>query len=175
MSQKTKLIMLAILFVGFFAFLAYNLNKAKKPQRRRQTDAASQAVETASEEAEESQLPATETVEELHGWLAPNRSQMAVTVGRFGLRKVDSGNSGKDDPPQSPPPPPPPPPEMGPLPMLSGTLGVGDGPRQAILNRQPYSKGQKVEGTNYTVGAIGVNTVQVIDDEGKTYTLDLLQ
>ena len=163
MNQKSKLILLGILFVGFFAFLVYNLKKAGWIGSARRVSNAARTTETEKESKAMTAVPPKESIEELHVWLAPDEATRADTNGRFGIPQKP-GDKTK-----------PPPPGEEPLPVFSGTIGIGDGPRQAILNNKPYRKGDKVAGTLYTLSEIGVDTVQVIDEQGKTYTINLLQ
>jgi len=175
MNDRTKQLALIVLIVVLVAIMAYRLLAKPKPKPKASRRPAEETqVEAAVAKAD---LPSGEQLSELARWTATEAMGIARVEpeGRFGL-PVEKQLA------IVPPKPSPKPAARrtrrkavaAQPPRLDGIIMIG-GRRAAVIDGQAYRAGQEVGETGYRIGKIGAGSVQFIDVQGKTFTLNLLQ
>jgi len=170
MSDRTKIIILLVLIgalavIGGYQFLR-KPGSGKSAKNKKNSVAAEETLPL---------LPRSADLEWVAGWLASDDASIAEgrLKGRFGL------------PMRAETPPLPQPQQLvGPVkpihreltapPRVDGIVLRGQ-ERVAWIEGNSYRAGQKVAGSEYTVGRIGISSVRFHGDQGNEITINLLQ
>ena len=163
MSERAKLISLAVLFVALIAMAAFQL--LRKPKNRALIVAETKSVAAAV--AGKVELPPARRLEEIALWLEEPKigTDAEKIAGRFGLEATPT-----KPPPDSGPPP------IKPMnaPKADGVISVR-GELKVIVDGRTYSRGQVVPGTGYRVKDITLRKVSFSDRYGRIAEARLLK
>ncbi len=166
MTERNKYILLGVLFAMFGIVIVVQVVLGPKRGRKRLVEHSDEALVLA-----QVPLPDDNRLACLAAWLSASAHPPLETRGRFGVPQPREGipfvpGSGLgiiQAPGREPPAPPP---------VLDAVIWI-DGEHSVVIGGEIYRAGQAVGATGYRIGKVTLNTVEVIDNQGKSHVLEL--